>query len=230
MAIITHHVPMVRQYQSPICWVACAAMILSYRTRSSVTVESLIGYDPGNSSILNPATSWGVMYRMLNDWGITSTGPQMSPAVSYIEEMLQHKDSGTHNHRYRDTRCGHQRNQYKYRKMQLFESVGNVQQQRGYFDRATVDATPVASFTAFGGLRFRLNLALSRLCRVRCADHVCCSCDHQATVRPSTVRRHSGHASLPFMPLCEVIGRENTQHVREIIKNRAMGFPCPYSE
>ncbi|MCP4782573.1 MAG: hypothetical protein GY878_03370 [Fuerstiella sp.] len=90
MAIITHHVPMVRQYQSPICWVACAAMILSYRTRSSVTVESLIGYDPGNSSILNPATSWGVMYRMLNDWGITSTGPQMSPAVSYIEEMLQH--------------------------------------------------------------------------------------------------------------------------------------------
>ncbi|MEO2013516.1 MAG: papain-like cysteine protease family protein [Fuerstiella sp.] len=90
MAVITHNVPMVRQYQSPICWVACAAMILSYRSRSSVTVQSLIGYDPGNSSIMNPATSWAVMYRMLNDWGITSTGPQICPAVSYIENMLQH--------------------------------------------------------------------------------------------------------------------------------------------
>jgi ABC-type bacteriocin/lantibiotic exporter with double-glycine peptidase domain len=90
MAVISHDVPMVRQYQNPICWVACAAMILSYRTRTSVTVESLIGYDPGRSSIMNPATSWAVFYRMLNDWGITSTGPQMSPSITYIEEMLRH--------------------------------------------------------------------------------------------------------------------------------------------
>lgn len=88
MATISHTVPMVRQFQNPICWVACSAMILSWRRAQSVTVESLIGYDPGCSSIPNPATSWPVMYRMLNEWGITSTGPQMSPAVSYIESML----------------------------------------------------------------------------------------------------------------------------------------------
>ena len=90
MAVINHDVPMVRQYQNPICWVACAAMILSYRSRSSVTVASLIGYDPGNSCIPNPASSWAVLYRMLEEWGITSTGPQMCPAVSYIEQMLEH--------------------------------------------------------------------------------------------------------------------------------------------
>ena len=90
MATITHDVPMVRQYQNPICWVACAAMILSYKSRTSVTVRSLIGYDPGNSCIMNPATSWAVMYQMLEEWGITSTGPQMCPAVRYIQDMLEH--------------------------------------------------------------------------------------------------------------------------------------------
>lgn len=94
MSIISHTVPMVRQFQSPICWVACAAMILSWRRRqnlSPVTVESLIGFDPGNSSILNPAASWDIMYRMLNDWGIKSEGPQMCPDVSYIENLLRDK-------------------------------------------------------------------------------------------------------------------------------------------
>lgn len=89
MAVIAHNVPMVHQFQNPICWVACSAMILSWRRAQPVTVESLIGYDPARSSIGNPATSWPVMYRMLNDWGITSTGPQMSPATSYIERVLQ---------------------------------------------------------------------------------------------------------------------------------------------
>jgi hypothetical protein len=88
MAVIAYNVPMVRQFQNPICWVACSAMILAWRRGQSVTVESLIGYDPGSSSITNPATTWPVMYGMLNDWGITSTGPQMSPAVSYIERLL----------------------------------------------------------------------------------------------------------------------------------------------
>lgn len=94
MSIISHAVPMVRQFQNPICWVACAAMVLSWRRGQSVTpvtVKSLIGYDPGNSSIPNPATSWEMMYSMLNDWGIKSEGPQMSPAVSYIEDMLRVK-------------------------------------------------------------------------------------------------------------------------------------------
>lgn len=88
MAVISHNVPMVRQFQSPICWVACSAMILSWRQSRSVTVESLIDYDPGRSSIANPATTWPVMYQMLDGWGISSTGPQMSPAVSYIERIL----------------------------------------------------------------------------------------------------------------------------------------------
>lgn len=91
MARIIHNVPMVRQFQNPICWVACAAMIMSYKEHRSVTVEELLGYNPASSSILNPATSWQVMYDMLDSWGITSTGPQMSPAVEYITRMLQYQ-------------------------------------------------------------------------------------------------------------------------------------------
>ena len=91
MAKITHIVPVVRQFQNPICWVACAAMILSFKERRSVTVDELLGYDPGSSSITNPATSWQVMYDMLESWGITSTGPQMSPGVQYIVQLLQHE-------------------------------------------------------------------------------------------------------------------------------------------
>jgi len=69
-------------------------MILSWRRRQSVTpitIESLIGFAPRNSSIRNPATSWAVMYQMLESWGIKSESHQMSPSAIYIEDMLRIK-------------------------------------------------------------------------------------------------------------------------------------------
>ncbi len=90
MATIRHSVPMVVQLQNPICWVACAAMILSWKRRQSVTIGDLLnGFDPSNSCIPNPAgSSWDRMYNMLSGWGITSVGPQICPAEAYITNIL----------------------------------------------------------------------------------------------------------------------------------------------
>jgi uncharacterized protein YvpB len=89
MAKIVLEVPLVTQGQNPICWVACTAMILSYKQRRSVTVGEINnGFDPSNSSMTNPATSWSVFYAILDDLGIESTGPAMSPAISYIHDIL----------------------------------------------------------------------------------------------------------------------------------------------
>lgn len=90
MANIRYSVPMVEQMQNPICWVACAAMILGWRRRRTVPIGELLnGFDPSNSCIPNPAgSSWARMYEMLSDWGITSVGPQVCPATAYITNTL----------------------------------------------------------------------------------------------------------------------------------------------
>ena len=90
MANIRYTVPMVVQLQNPICWVACAAMIRGWKRRQSVTIGDLLnGFDPSNACIANPAgNSWERMYEMLDDWGITSVGPQMCPATAYISGTL----------------------------------------------------------------------------------------------------------------------------------------------
>lgn len=90
MTKVSYDVPVVRQEQNPICWVACAAMILSHERQQSVTVGELLGFEPSSASIANPAGgSWQTMYDMLEGWGITSTGPQMSPAPAFITQTLQ---------------------------------------------------------------------------------------------------------------------------------------------
>ncbi len=90
MASIRYSVPMVVQLQNPICWVACAAMILGWKRRQTVSIGDLLnGFDPSNSCIPNPAgSSWDRMYEMLAGWGITSVGPQVCPATAYITNTL----------------------------------------------------------------------------------------------------------------------------------------------
>lgn len=89
MASIRYSVPMVVQLQNPICWVACAAMILGWKKGHPVSIGDLLhGFDPSNSCIMNPATSWDTMYKMLAGWGIASVGPQMCPAEAYITNTL----------------------------------------------------------------------------------------------------------------------------------------------
>ena len=87
---LRYSVPMVAQGPNPICWVACAAMILSYKRQRSVTVGEINnGFDPSNSSIANPATSWPVFYTLLDDLGFKSTGPYISPSEDFLLNLLR---------------------------------------------------------------------------------------------------------------------------------------------
>ncbi len=87
---IMHHVPMVRQGPSPICWLACAAMIMSFKLRRSVSVGEINdGFEPSNSSMINPMTSWHYFYTVLKDLGFSSIGPYMSPNVNFIVDLLR---------------------------------------------------------------------------------------------------------------------------------------------
>ena len=87
---LVHNVPMVTQGPNPICWVACAAMVMSFKQHRSVTVGEINnGFDPSNSSMTNPATSWAVFYNILQSLGFTSTGPRISPGVDYLLDTIQ---------------------------------------------------------------------------------------------------------------------------------------------
>ena len=87
---LVYSVPVVLQGQNPICWVACAAMIMSFKQHRSVTVGEINnGFDPSNSSMSNPATSWSVFYTILNNLGFTSIGPRVSPGVDYLLGILR---------------------------------------------------------------------------------------------------------------------------------------------
>ncbi|MEM1048117.1 MAG: peptidoglycan-binding protein [Pseudomonadota bacterium] len=87
---IVHSVPMVRQGPNPICWIACAAMIMSFKQRRSVTVGEINnGFDTTNSSMGNPATTWPIFYQLLDDLGFRSIGPAMSPGTEYLVDVIR---------------------------------------------------------------------------------------------------------------------------------------------
>jgi hypothetical protein len=90
MGQVQYTVPIVSQGSNPICWVACAAMILCFKTGSSVDVNALIGADPSNSSIADPdGGSWDTMKQMLNGWGFTCETQMQSPTDVWVEQHLR---------------------------------------------------------------------------------------------------------------------------------------------
>ncbi len=88
---IQYQVPMRRQEQNPICWIACVAMIKSWKLHTSIGIGDLTGgYDPSNSCIPNPAgASWDTFYRKLTEWGFVSENPEMCPTGTYVENLLE---------------------------------------------------------------------------------------------------------------------------------------------
>lgn len=90
-------VPMNIQGQNPICWIACVAMISSYKGRASVGIGAFTGgFEPSNSSIPNPVipnscASWPDQYRRLTSLGFVSEDPfpNRSPDAAYIEDVLR---------------------------------------------------------------------------------------------------------------------------------------------
>ena len=89
---IHYSVPMMSQGQNPICWVASATMIASYKGRSSQSLPTLTnGLDPSNTSMPNPATSWADMYARLERLGFVCEDPfpDQTPDPAYIENVLR---------------------------------------------------------------------------------------------------------------------------------------------
>jgi hypothetical protein len=90
MGHIAYNVPMRRQEQNPICWIACVAMITSFKRRTSLGIgEFTGGFDPSNSSIPDPVNGWEDFYRRLEGFGFRSVNPRMSPSAAYVEDLLR---------------------------------------------------------------------------------------------------------------------------------------------
>lgn len=88
MGRVVYDVPLVVQQQSPICWVACMAMVASFKLNRSIGVgQYMNGLEPNSSSIPNPTQSWDDHYRRLSINGFTSVA--INPSSGEIESVLQ---------------------------------------------------------------------------------------------------------------------------------------------
>lgn len=90
MAHISFHVPMVPQGENPICWIACVAMITSFKTKATQAISEFTGgFDPSGSCIPDPNSGWDSLYANLKRFGFTPDGANMSINPKYIEETLK---------------------------------------------------------------------------------------------------------------------------------------------
>jgi len=90
---VKYDVPTKRQGLNPICWVACVAMLLSYKNRGNIRVRSLTGgFDPLKSSIPNTARSFAEWKQMIESEGFVF-GPNYGqrPNEQYLLDMLRTK-------------------------------------------------------------------------------------------------------------------------------------------
>jgi hypothetical protein len=87
---IRYDVPLRRQFESPICWVACAVMMLAYRDRRPMKLKELTDdLDQHTTSIPNLATTWDQFRQFLVGEGFVF-GPAESgyPDEDYLARML----------------------------------------------------------------------------------------------------------------------------------------------
>ncbi len=96
MVCILHTVPVVSQgepgYDSPICWVACAAMVLSHYQNRSIGIDYLIGASPHNSSIAAQSSSveGDRSYQRLESWGFHTESPRHLSEGYIMETLVNH--------------------------------------------------------------------------------------------------------------------------------------------
>jgi hypothetical protein len=92
MAPIFYFVPMIPQGDNPICWIACVAMITSFKTRATHPISEFTGgYDPSNSCIPDPNVGWEDLYANLDKFGFTAAGANQSLSPSVIEDTLRRR-------------------------------------------------------------------------------------------------------------------------------------------
>lgn len=90
MAHISFQVPMIEQGDNPICWIACAAMITSFKTRTTHSISEFTGgFDPSSSCIPNPSSGWSDLYANLANFGFIPDGANTSIGAGYIEDTLR---------------------------------------------------------------------------------------------------------------------------------------------
>jgi Papain-like cysteine protease AvrRpt2 len=90
MGHISFSVPMIPQGNNPICWIACVAMVTSFKTNATHSIgEFTGGSDPSSSCIPDPNNGWNDLYDNLKKFGFTPDGANMSIAASYIEATLR---------------------------------------------------------------------------------------------------------------------------------------------
>jgi hypothetical protein len=76
-----YDVPMIKQGANPICWISCMAMVASEREQMSIGVGAFTGgFDPGNSSIPNPAHGFPDFVARMDRCGFTSINMGRDPA------------------------------------------------------------------------------------------------------------------------------------------------------
>jgi hypothetical protein len=88
---ISFNVPMIPQGNNDICWAACLAMITSFKTNATVGVSTFTGgFELGSSCIGDGPTQTEEQFASLLDgFGFTSTGMNMSIDSSFILDTLQ---------------------------------------------------------------------------------------------------------------------------------------------
>jgi hypothetical protein len=101
MGRVYYHVDMIEQGdENPICWIACVAMLTSWKTKAHHGIgEFTGGFEPSNSCIPDPNEGWEDLYDNLHKFGFEVDGPGTSPSMciganwsmapSYIENMLR---------------------------------------------------------------------------------------------------------------------------------------------
>jgi hypothetical protein len=90
MGEISFFVPMIPQGNNPICWIACVAMVTSFKTSTTHSIgEFTGGFDPSGSCVPDPNSGWDDLYANLKGFGFTPEAANMSIAADYIEGTLR---------------------------------------------------------------------------------------------------------------------------------------------
>ena len=87
MGQIRFSVPLIPQGDNPICWIACVAMVTSFKTQTTHSISEFTGgFDPSCACV--PGTP-GSNDDRLRAFGFTVTGSNMSIDSSFIENTLR---------------------------------------------------------------------------------------------------------------------------------------------
>jgi hypothetical protein len=69
MGHVYFHVEMIPQGQNPICWIACVAMITSFKTKTTHPISEFTGgFDPSSACIPDPNTGWNDIFVNVVDF------------------------------------------------------------------------------------------------------------------------------------------------------------------